>query len=204
MGSVNIGGTQIGTGGVYQNPDGNSSKDPIGGITRGISGVARGISDGLSGIVPAIGNATGTNNLQDKIGAPNLGGSLGPALKKISPFMPLISPVLTGGADALAPIGRVANGLLTQPGGGLGNLQGEIGLPNAELPQFPTLGGGGGPNLQTPTALSPDPTPSQANTSIQQSMAASEAAMQLYATQLTSAQGLLDHPTTTSRILIGH
>lgn len=203
MGSFSIGGYSVGTdvpGGVQNTGGGINWNDPVSIATGGVtssSGIKSTVSGGartISGAGSAVANATGQSDLIGGLGRAighplNIGGAVGQAGNDIG--------------EAGNAVNRVGGGLLTAPGGGLGNLQNETGLPNAQLPQLPTLGANS-PALQSPTAISPDPTPAAATTSVQQSMAASEAAAQAYATQLTSAEGLLQAPTTSSRILGGH
>lgn len=60
------------------------------------------------------------------------------------------------------------------------------------------------PELKPPDALSSTPTLEQANTTRLQKQLASESAAAAYGTTLTSGAGLLDQPTTTSRVLLGN
>lgn len=56
---------------------------------------------------------------------------------------------------------------------------------------------------QSPLAAGPTPTLADANTTALQKSLASESAAAAYGTTLTSGAGLLNSPTTTSRILLG-
>lgn len=59
------------------------------------------------------------------------------------------------------------------------------------------------PNLESPDAKSSTPTLAQTNTTALQKQLASESAARSSSTFLTGGQGLLDQPTTTSRVLLG-
>lgn len=59
------------------------------------------------------------------------------------------------------------------------------------------------PSLQAPTAKSATPTLPDANTTALQNQLAKEKTAASTSAVLTSGQGLLDEPTTTSRVLMG-
>lgn len=59
------------------------------------------------------------------------------------------------------------------------------------------------PNLLSPDALSSTPTLAETNTKSIQTQLVAESNAARYGTQLTTGAGLLDQPTTTSRILLG-
>ena len=59
------------------------------------------------------------------------------------------------------------------------------------------------PDLQSPDALSSTPSQAQTNTTALQSELANESAVASTSTYLTGGAGLLDQPTTTSRVLMG-
>ena len=59
------------------------------------------------------------------------------------------------------------------------------------------------PNLKSPDSLSSTPTLAETNTTSIQTQLVAESNAARYGTQLTTGAGLLDQPSTTSRILLG-
>lgn len=65
------------------------------------------------------------------------------------------------------------------------------------------IGYKGAPKLLNPDSLSSTPTLAQTNTTRLQAQLASESSAAMYGSTLNSGSGLLDSPTTSSRILLG-
>lgn len=101
------------------------------------------------------------------------------------------------GAGLGATIGSIVPGIGTAIGAGVGAIVGGIGgavaANNTPAP----------PALIAPTALSQTPTIQKTNTSVIQNQLARNQNAQSTSSILTGGQGLLDTPTTTSRVLIG-